>query len=214
MSELSVAKGLNSEDYANNWAVTTSSAISLTTTLILGSSKSLSGKAFKIDGEKLAAFKQKYKNTHNQSLGRINTLWIGDWEHAYAYMTQGVTEAARDFQNIGSNAVERVIKSQVQPVSTVNTPTITEEQLQECIQLLSSYSTINLRFEVGVKNTFDSGAMYRRWDFVEVLFNVVKIYELKRNTITEQDIKDKLDRNYIELAAQPVFINTLTINKK
>lgn len=194
MSQLSTAKGLNTTDYANYWSPDAKS----TTPVKQESSESLPGKSLKLTGEKLAKFKKIYQDTYNESLGRINAIWVGDWEHAYAYLCQGKTEAAQDFQTLGSQSIEKLVLKDIQPK-------IDESTLQDQIIKLTAYSTINLRFEVGIKNSFNTPdeASHRRWDWVEQLPRVVKVYELKARTISENDIKNTLyTKHYLELAAQ------------
>lgn len=202
MSQLSVAKGLDKEDYINYWSPNQRPLVKH------GSLESLPGQALKLEGEKLASFKKLYKESWDESLGKINSLWVGDWVHAYAYLTQGTTEAAKGFQKLGAKAIET---SSTQEINKLHQPEnnvikfITEAQLQDQIIKLAAYSTVNFRFEVGVKNSFPTHdqASHRRWDWVERLPKVTKVYELKARTVTEQDVKSTLlDKHYLELVAE------------
>lgn len=190
MSQLSTAKGLDAGDYKDHWA----GKANLTGSLKSASSESLPGKAFKIEGEKLASFKRMYQEAYGESLGRASSLYIGDWTHAYAYLIQGRTEAAQDFQTLGSKAVE---------VATTNDLQHTiEPDLQLKIIELASYTNINLRFEVAVADSFNEGS-HRRWDFIERLPKVTKVYELKSRTISEDNVRSTLfTKRYVELAIE------------
>lgn len=198
MSQLSVAKGLDKEDYINYWSPNQRPVSNK------GSSESLAGKVFKLEGESLAQFKESYKEIYGESLGRINSLWVGNFLHAYSYLVQGNTSAAKDFQGLGSRAIET---ASTQEINQQSAPTrlIPESELQKQIIELNAYSTINFRFEIAVKNSFDTQdeASHRRWDWVEQLPKVVKVYELKARTISENHIRETLfNKHYLELAAQ------------
>lgn len=197
MSQLSIAKGLDAKDYVKHWVFDED----LTSSAKRNKSESLPGRSIKFTGEKLAKFKQLYQETYNESLGRAPAVWVGDWEHSYAYLVQGRTETAKDFQTLGSKAVETAVKKVInQPL-----PLITEEQLQDQIIKLAGYSNVNFRFEVAVFNPFqvEDQASHRRWDWVENLPRVTKLYELKAHTISERDIQNTIfNKHYLELAAQ------------
>lgn len=195
-SHLSTAKGLKATDYANYWA-------SSTTPVKQESSNSLAGKDYLLEGAYLQKFKQLWKDTHNESLGRINSLYVLDWKRAYAYLSQGKTELARNFQSLGATSVELSVRNssyykQPQP--------LTEAELQIQIRLLASLSNIKLRFEAGSTAGLIPGideASYRRFDFVELTPKSVRIYELKAHAVTELDIKTCLiDRKYALVSAE------------
>jgi hypothetical protein len=193
MSQLSESKGLDSKDYVNHWA----NKANLTSNFKGEPSEPLSGKSLLLKGEELARFKTSYEEIYGESLGRINSLWVGNWQHSYAYLVQGRTQVAKDFQNLGSKSIEKLVLQDIQPIK------IDENTLQKQIIELASYSNINFKFEVGVKNTFytPDEASHRRWDWIERLPKVTKIYELKSHTLTEQDVRVTIfDKHYVELA--------------
>ncbi len=193
MSALSVAKGLSSEDYLKNWA----NKSDLTTSEKERSSETLAGKACKLEGKLLIDFKARYEQQNKVSLGRIKALWVGDFLHAYSYLTQGSSQAAKDFQTLGSVAIKTSVEREIEESSHTIEP-----DLQKQIIELSAYSNIDFKFEVAILDSFNPGS-HRRWDFVERLPKVVKIYELKARTLSEQDVKATLvDKKYIQLAIQ------------
>ncbi|UKO99376.1 hypothetical protein [Nostoc sp. UHCC 0870] len=204
MSQLSVAKGLDPEDYRKHWSPEAKSTPAAKGRQL----ESLPGKAFLLKGKSLARFKKTYEETYGKSLGRASAIRVGDWQHAYAYLIQGKTEAAKDFQSLGSRAIEDSSTKEIKRINNSQNPPvklISENELQDQIIKLTAYSTINLRFEVGIKNSFNTPdeASHRRWDWVEQLPRVVKVYELKARTISENDIKNTLySKHYLELAAQ------------
>ncbi|NEU81483.1 hypothetical protein [Nostoc sp. UIC 10630] len=193
MSELSVAKGLDVEDYKKHWANKSESTSSLKGTSL----ERLAGKALKLEGDKLILFKKLYQEQNKLSLGKINQLWVGDFLHAYSYLTQGSSQAAKDFQTLGSVAIETSVKKEIEESTHTIEPT-----LQLKLVELAGYSNINLKFEVPVYDTFNPGS-HRRFDFVEQLPKVVKIYELKSRTISEENVKVTiLEKHYLELALE------------
>jgi hypothetical protein len=191
MSQLAVAKGLDAGDYKDHWT----NKVNLTGSLKSASLESLPGEALKLEGDKLAAFKKLYQEAYpGESLGRVNSLYVGDWTHAHAYLVQGKTEAAKDFQKLGSRAVE--------VASTNDLQHTIEPDLQLKIMELAGYSNINLKFEVAVVDSFNTGS-HRRWDFVERLPKVTKLYELKSRTLSEDNVRSTLfTKKYIELASE------------
>ncbi|MFN6460564.1 MAG: hypothetical protein RMZ41_001785 [Nostoc sp. DedVER02] len=190
MADLSVAKGLDAKDYAYNWADKTKSTSGVENNPL----ESLPGKAFKLEGENLANFKKLYKEQNGISLGKINSLWVGDFLHAYSYLVQGRSEAAKDFQSLGAKSIE--------VASTNDLQHTIEPDLQLKIMELAGYSNINLKFEVAVVDSFSPGS-HRRWDFVERLPKVTKLYELKSRTLSEDNVRSTLfTKKYIELASE------------
>ena len=195
MSELSIAKGLESTDYIKHWATTSEKGIS---------SERLSGKHHKLNGIHLKEFKKRYEEKYGESLGRINSLYIGDFERAYSYLIQGATDVAKGFQSLGANAIENDVKGNIEEIKEkILEQPLTEALIQKGVLYLTAYSNIKFRFEVGIKNRFISidNASYRRFDWIELNNKTIKIYELKLKPVTEKDIRDKLNKRYIELAA-------------
>ncbi len=189
MAEVAKAKGLDVEDYRKNWSTNSES----TTAIKERQSESLAGRDFKLVGDSLKAFKDAYFSLYGEPLGRAPSLIVGDWKRTYAYLTQGKSETAKDFQGLGARAVE---------VASTNELHTIEPDLQKQLIELSAYSNIGFKFEVATYDTFNPGS-HRRWDFVERLPKVIKIHELKARTLSEQDVRATLvDKKYIELAIE------------
>jgi hypothetical protein len=190
MSHVSVAKELDSKDYSKHWHTDS------TGSLLRNQSECLAGKDFKIEGDKLDELKATYKEMYpdDTSLLRVRSLIIGDWKRTYSYLVQGSTSAAKDFQSIGAKAIE--------VASTSDAQHIIEPTLQLKLVELAGYSNINFKFEVAIHDSFNPNS-HRRFDFVEQLPKVIKIYELKSRTVTEENVKvTVLDKRYIDLAIQ------------
>ncbi|MBN3927119.1 hypothetical protein [Nostoc sp. NMS4] len=190
MSDLSLAKDLDAEDYRKNW----SPDAKVTTAIKERSSERLAGRALKLEGEKLANFKILYREQNGISLGRINSIWVGDFLHAYSYLVQGDSTTAKGFQFLGAKAIEVASTNEINHVI--------EPDLQKQLIELVAYSNVGFKFEVAILDSFNPGS-HRRWDFVERLPKVVKIYELKAHTLSEQEVKTTLvNKKYIELALE------------
>lgn len=69
MSQVCEAKGRAKGDYASNWA-----------------DSNLPGTSIKLENALLKGFKVLYKETYSESLGRVNTLYIGDYLLTYHYL--------------------------------------------------------------------------------------------------------------------------------
>jgi hypothetical protein len=190
MSQVAESKGLDSDDYRRNW----SKESDLTDGEKDRQSETLAGKDFKLVGDSLKAFKAAYFSLYGEPVGRAASLLVGDWKRTYAYLTQGKSEAAKAFQGLGSRAVE--------VASTNDLQHTIEPDLQLKIMELAGYSNINLKFEVAVVDSFNTGS-HRRWDFVERLPKVTKLYELKSRTLSEDNVRSTLfTKKYIELASE------------
>ncbi|AVH67046.1 hypothetical protein [Nostoc sp. 'Peltigera membranacea cyanobiont' N6] len=193
MGDLSVAKDLDSDDYRRNW----SSEAKVTTGEKNRPSERLAGKGLKLEGDKLANFKKLYEQQNGVSLGRINSLCVGNFLHAYSYLVQGSSQVAKGFQTLGSVAIETSVKKEIEESSHVIEPDL-QKQLIELV----AYSNVGFKFEVAILDTFNPGS-HRRWDFVERLPRVIKVYELKAHTLSEQEVKTTLvNKKYIELAIE------------
>nr|WP_322714542.1 hypothetical protein [Nostoc sp. ChiSLP03a]MDZ8215796.1 hypothetical protein [Nostoc sp. ChiSLP03a] len=250
MSDLSVAKGLDVKDYAYNWADKTKSTIpvrqdssealpgnadltgsvennpsKLITSLLQRSSEFLPGKAFKLEGENLANFKKLYQEQNGISLGRVNSLWVGDFLHAYSYLVQGKSETARDFQSLGSKAIQLKVEEEIaqQPIEVVtkhfiyNSGWKKEEYLQRDLCYLASMTPYKLSAEVAVEDYPGSKTETRRFDLVHIQPHkskgkIVTCYELKKDIITIEDLvmtvhakrylqllKDRYNTNHVNL---------------
>lgn len=230
MSQLSVAKGLESNDYRDHWANNAiernrqyrkdrrAEAISavcgtpLPERVLL---KSLSGRSFKLEGEQLAKFKEAWQETWGESLGRVNSLWVGDWDHAYSYLTQGKSTTAKDFQSIGAKAVQTSVERDIAEISTpitkvdrnliYNSGYSKEEHLQRDLCYLAAHSPYKVSAEVSVEDYPGSRTQHRRFDLVHVQPHktkgkVVTCYELKRDVITLEDLIVTVEaKRYIDL---------------
>ncbi|MGV0103986.1 hypothetical protein NSTCB13_02632 [Nostoc sp. DSM 114160] len=218
MSQLSVAKGLGAEDYKKNWANSTGS-------LEKTSLESLPGKAIKLEGDQLAIFKKVYQDIHNESLGKINQLWVGNWEHAYAYLTQGKTSVAKSFQSLGAKAIQLKSEEELaqQPIEVVtkhfvyNSGWRKEEYLQRDLCYLASMTPYKLSAEVAVEDYPGSKTETRRFDLVHIQPHktkgkIITCYELKKDIITLEDLimtvhakrylqllKDRYNTNHVSL---------------
>jgi hypothetical protein len=209
MSQLSTAKGLDSDDYKSHWATRCGRSTP---------SESLPGEALKLEGEKLATFKKLYQETYGVSLGRINSLYIGDWLHAYSYLVQGSTQTARDFQKLGAKAVEvstqRDIEDITKPVEQVTKTHLyqsgwgKEEHLQRDLCYLASMTPYKVSAEVSVEDYPGSKSETRRFDLVHIQPHkskgkVVTVYELKKDVISLEDlVTTVLAKRYLKLAKE------------
>lgn len=232
MSDLSVAKGLSSEDYLKNWADKdnlTGSLLrnqsELTTSEEERSSEALAGKAWKLEGENLANFKKLYQEQNGISLGRINSLWVGDFLRAYAYLTQGKTQTAKDFQTLGAKSIQLKVEEEIaqQPIEVVtkhfiyNSGWKKEEYLQRDLCYLAAMTPYKLSAEVAVEDYPQSKTETRRFDLVHIQPHktkgkIVTCYELKKDIITIEDLvmtvhakrylqllKDRYSTNHVNL---------------
>ncbi|MEH1957680.1 hypothetical protein [Nostoc sp.] len=188
MSQVSQAKGLGVDDYSKHWS----------TASVKGSqSDPLSGKDLKLVGDELINLKVCYEQRWGKSLGRAGAILLGDWMRTYSYLVQGSSQAAKDFQTLGSVAIETSVWKEIEESTHVIEPT-----LQLKLVELAGYSNINFKFEVAIHDTFNPNS-HRRFDFVEQLPKVIKIYELKSRTVTEENVKVTiLDKRYLDLAIQ------------
>lgn len=91
---------------------------------------------------------------------------------------------------------------------------VSEKEIQNGLLLLSSYANMGLHQEVTILNTLDRSSVSRRFDIVQYLDNSVRVYELKRDVISEDHIVECIGRRgYYELAkkkwpnAQLVFVS-------
>lgn len=196
MSQLSEAKGVDKEDYLKNWA-------NLTTSVGRDVVKPLDGKASKLEGERLKKFKDNYFQVTGESLGRINSLWVGDWFHAYSYLVQGRSEAAQDFQSLGATAIKQEVNrelgiTQVDKQILYKSGWNSEEALQRDISYLSSMTPYTLKAERSFPDFPQSKAAFRRFDLIHLQPHktkgrVITCYELKKNVIDYYDLIDSVE---------------------
>jgi hypothetical protein len=83
-----------------------------------------------------------------------------------------------------------------------------EKCCQNKLLLLSNYSpNISFKQEVSVPNTLDSSSKTRRFDLVQYLPDLTRIYEIKKDRIELEMVKEVLEtKQYLELAKR-VFGN-------
>ncbi|MBW4421172.1 MAG: hypothetical protein KME13_18385 [Myxacorys californica WJT36-NPBG1] len=168
---------------------------------------SLPGKSFKLEGAKLKTFKRLYLECTGKDLGRINSIWVGDFEHAYSYLVQGSTEAAQGFQSLGSDAITQAALEPIEDVTRreLNGIGLSEEQIQDQLLLLCNHGYYKLEPEQSVKDFPQSKCVVRRFDLVHKRPDkhkrkVVTIYELKRNVIDLCDVITTIEaKRYVEL---------------
>ncbi|BAY65003.1 hypothetical protein NIES22_51040 [Calothrix brevissima NIES-22] len=214
MSQLSEAKGLGSDDYKDNWANLTGSVgrdlvkpldgeVNLTRSVQKLPVKSLHGRASKLEGERLKKFKDKYFQVTGESLGRINSLWVGDWFHAYSYLVQGRSEASKDFQILGATAIKQGADKEL-GITQVDKQIIyrsgwsSEEALQRDISYLSSMTPYTLKSERSFPDFPQSKTTVRRFDLIHLQPHktkgrVITCYELKKNVIDYYDLVDSVE---------------------
>ncbi|AFY49028.1 hypothetical protein Nos7524_3228 [Nostoc sp. PCC 7524] len=187
MSQLSIIKGLDSDDYKKNW-------VNLTGSFSQTSLESLAGKAFKLEGNQLAKFKITWREVWGESLGRINSLWVGDWEHAYSYLVQGKSNTAKEFQSLGAKSVIKAVESDISSIDKVTRDIIyksgwsNELDLQIALTYLASHSPFKLTPEYAVEDYPDSKTEVRRFDLLRVQPHktkgkIVYCFELKKDII-------------------------------
>ncbi|MEH1803236.1 MAG: hypothetical protein V7L13_29550 [Nostoc sp.] len=219
MSQLSVAKGLDSKDYANYW----SPEVKSTSHVKQESLESLPGKAIKLEGDQLAIFKKLYQDTYNESLGKINQLWVGNWEHAYAYLIQGKTSVAKDFQSLGAKSIQLKVEEDIQkPVLEVTNKHIyqsgyaKEDHLARDLCYLSAMTPYTLKCERSFPDFPGSKTKVRRFDLIHSQPHktkklVITCYELKRNIVDYHDLVDTVEaKRYIEVLKK--YFNTEHVN--
>lgn len=218
MSDLAVAKGLDKEDYRKHW----SSEAQSTTAEKRLSLESLAGKACKFEKEKLANFKQVYLEQHGIPLGKINSLWVGDWTHAYSYLVQGKTQVATEAQSLGAKSIEQLVKQEIKqivtPVQNSSSFSPIDEQTERNLKILwdnenalasdlvwvSSFGPYKLDNNRSYLNFHNSKINTRRPDFVHFQPHkskkaVIDCYELKKDVITLSNLEATLNKCYIEL---------------
>ncbi len=200
--ELSVAKGNDSRDFAKHW-----DALQAKTDW---NQYPIAPEVIKLTGDDLKAFKTLFQHYTGTSLGSINSLYVVNWVAAYGYLVQGYSQAAQEFTSLGARAVVNqpspVAKDVVVPINVVPNnvvPLVKEEVLQDQLCLLSMEGTLNFKREVVIADTLRSGGKTRRYDLVQHEGDRTIIYELKRATITLQDVMMTIgDKGYLTLAEQ------------
>lgn len=225
MSELSVAKGLDANDYRKHYAGNPEDKTADLTTAEKGLLlEPLPGKDFRLVKENLANFKQIYLEATGKSLGKIPSLYVGDWLRAFSYLVQGRSETAKDFQTLGANTIEKAITKEITQIDEEMNASdlrhsyrMSEEELQDQLILLSAHcGQGRLLPEVPVADFLQSKCNSRRFDLVgwyphKTLRKVVTIYELKKDVIDFYDVISTVEgKRYIELSKRAY--NTEAVN--
>lgn len=198
VSNLASCKGLDTKDFSKNF--------------IKEGKCILAGKFKKLEGNELTAFKAAWERDSNIPFSRARSLWVCDWRACFSYLSQGNTNQAKEFQTLGADSVEVIVGNKVTPLypttpNLVLLPTnVTEEQVQEALCSLASYTNRHFKREHTLVNTLadgiDNTAKTRRFDLIEMCGRDLKIYELKKSPLTTDHIKEVIgDKGYLELAA-------------
>jgi hypothetical protein len=200
VANLCTAKGLNSKDFKN---------------YLVDGKCVLAGTFTKLEGKDLEQFKQCWERDGNPQFFKARSLWVTNWRGTFSLMSAGASEQAKQFQTLGADSVE-VITSKVTSlhppapyltvVPTHQSPVgVTEEHIQEAICSLASYTNRHFKREHTLVNTLadgiDNTAKTRRFDLIEKCGRSVKIYEMKRQTLTADHVKETIgDKGYLDLA--------------
>ncbi|MEH1858044.1 MAG: hypothetical protein V7L21_08585 [Nostoc sp.] len=219
MSQVSVAKELDVDDYRRNWSTISTSGIEHR------KSETLAGKDFKIEGDILKDLKSVYEEFYpeDKSLVRVPSLIIGDWKRVYAYIIQGSTQAAKDFQNLGAKAIQLKVEEEIQkPVLEVTNKHIyqsgyaKEDHLARDLCYLSAMTPYTLKCERSFPDFPGSKTKVRRFDLIHSQPHktkklVITCYELKRNIVDYHDLVDTVEaKRYIEVLKK--YFNTEHVN--
>lgn len=200
-SHLSVAKGLDSKDYAKHWSD------NLSKTSSESGNPSLPGKEYRLEGESLAKFKKFYIKTYGESLGGINSLTILDWSKSFHYLVQGGSEAAKDFSKLGAESIIAE-ENKLNPYSYIYTnpfsvgdiwegDTVDESILHAELEKILVRMRSLWVSEASIPDYFrDKGdnilPLCRRPDFTLVMRQSVTTIELKKDTFTGDHFSKKM----------------------
>ena len=192
VSNLAKSKGLSNVDFSKNYFDEDKRCI-------------LEGVFKKIEGEDLVKFKKAWIKDNNFQFNKANSLWICDFVGAYHYLTIGNSQRAKDFKSLGAKSIEVNVSNIISLEEKREEKLInyqTEEEIQNAICALSSYTNRHFKREQIVVNTFsDQSVRTRRFDLIEIKGKEIKIYELKSNILTSEHIKEVIgEKGYIELA--------------
>lgn len=194
MTEASVAKGVEKDDYSSNWVGT------------------LPGISILLEGPALDLFKVNYVREYGTwPYKYVRSLRIGNWEHAYAYLVQGKSDTATTFQSMGARSIQQT----VQAVQKVTAPTprcpetwSCEEGLVDRVFKLMELSTIKMQREACLSNTLGNTPTTRRVDAIQHLVGVdgvpkVHVYEFKKGAITAAHVADAVaTKGYVQLVRE------------
>ncbi|WOL31536.1 hypothetical protein [Microcoleus phage My-WqHQDG] len=205
MVQASLAKDMQSDDYSNNWR---------------GCQPELPGIAKLLDGIELQSFKSSYIKDHGTwPFPRTRSLWIGNWEHAYAYLVQGKSPTATTFQTMGANSIQHTIApspipQRAAPLMVCSAPLCpetwpSEEALVDRVFKLMELSTISMQREACLFNSLGSTPTTRRLDAIEYIppdgSNPAKVhvYEFKKGGITAIHVTETVAaKGYIHLVRE------------
>lgn len=202
VANLASAKGLNTKDFAKNF--------------IKNGKCILGGKFKKLEGAELIVFKTAWEKDKNTPFTRARSLWVCDWKGAYHYLSLGNSTQSKELKNIAADSIESVVTKSINSnnntspsVSTTKSNVvpinIKEEKTQEAICLLASYGNRHFKREQLIHNKLADGvnntARTRRFDLVETKGRYLTVYEIKKDTLTADHIKEVIgDKGYLELA--------------
>ena len=101
----------------------------------------------------------------------------------------------------------KVVKTEVKKVLDYTTLTGSEQEISNALALLASRSRNNLVFEKSVESEELLGndryglPRVRRYDIIQQLPKLTRIYEIKKHAITCKDVSDTINKDYLEVAA-------------
>jgi hypothetical protein len=161
VANLAQSKGLNTKDFAKNF--------------IQNGKCILAGKFKKLEGKELAAFKSAWAKDNDIGFSKARNLWVCDWRGSYSYLSNGYSNQAKSFQNLGADSVQAIV-SKVVPLHPP-TPNLTpvaslsnysEDDIQEALCSLASYTNRHFKREHTLFNSLADGventAKTRRFD--------------------------------------------------
>lgn len=193
MTEASLAKGMEKDDYSSNWV------------------GKLPGIPVLLEGNPLNAFKDAYvKEYGTWPYKHVRSLRIGNWEHAYAYLVQGKSPTAHTFQSMGARSIQQTVEHTVITAPTPRCPETwtCEEGLVDRVFKLMELSTIKMQREACLFNTLGNTPTTRRVDAIQHLVGTdgvpkVHVYEFKKGAITAAHVADAVaTKGYVQLVRE------------
>jgi hypothetical protein len=195
MTEASLAKGMEKDDYSSNW-----------NGVLPGISKLLGGPA-------LDLFKANYVREYGSwPYKYVRSLRVGDWEHAYAYLVQGKSPTATTFQSMGARSIQQTVEhtTTTAPPASVRCPETwaCEEGLVDRVFKLMELSTMSMQREACLFNTLGNTPTTRRVDAIQHLVGTdgvprVHVYEFKKGVITAAHVADAVaTKGYVQLVRE------------
>lgn len=194
MTEASLAKGMEKDDYSSNWQGT------------------LPGISILLEGPALDLFKVSYVREYGSwPYKYVRSLRVGDWEHAYAYLVQGKSPTATTFQSMGARSIQQTVEHTAAPIpAPVRCPETwaCEEGLVDRVFKLMELSTISMQREACLFNTLGNTPTTRRVDAIQHLMGAdgipkVHVYEFKKGVITAAHVADAVaTKGYVQLVRE------------